>query len=460
MIANFGLLAGLGLLILLALRGVNIFIAALLGSIVVAVTNDIAVPVALLEHWPFGPLGAFTFAGNFFLLFLAGAIFGKVMAESKAAPSIAYALAERLGAARTLWIIMIATAVLTYGGVVVFVVIFTIYPLGLALIHQADIPKRLLAGAAALGAGTFTMTAMPGAPSIHNVIAATALDTGLFAAPFLGLFAAALMIGIGMWYLEWERRRAAAVGDGFVAGPRDIMAEQGERDPDMPHWLPACVPLAVVLGTIVLPRIVLALWGGEADPEGPLPVRIVAFANAEPILWPTFALVLGSLTALGMFRLLRGAPMATLSRGAEDAVMPLLNTAAVIGFGGVVSQTAGFTTFAEAMLGAGLPPLLSAVVSVSIVSAIVGSASGGLQIFMQTLSERYLEMGIDPEVLHRVVTLASGGIDSLPHSGAVIATLTIMQLTHRQAYKDIFVITVAIPVVVTLVVMVTAMVTV
>lgn len=458
MIANLGLLAGLAMLVILALRGVNILIAALLGSLVVAVTNGIGVPATLLEHWPYGPPGAFTFAGSFFMLFLAGAIFGKVMAESKAALSIAYALANRLGARRTLWIVMIATAILTYGGVVVFVVIFTIYPLGLALIQQADIPKRLLAGAAALGAGTFTMTALPGAPSVHNVIAATSLETGLFAAPILGIFAALLMIGLGMWYLERSRVRAAHHGDGFVIGPRDVIPETGQHDPTMPHWLAASVPLMIVLGTIIMPRILLALLGGEVDPDGPPLHQIVYFADTQNILWPTFALILGACSGLLLFPLLRDTPMATLSRGAEDSVMPLLNTAAVIGFGGVVVQTEGFLTFAEAMLGSGLPPLLSAIIAVSLVSAIVGSSSGGLQIFMDTLADRYLAMGIDPDTLHRVVTIASGGIDSLPHSGAVVATLTIMQLTHRQGYGDIFAITVVVPVIVTFIVMGVAMV--
>lgn len=453
MIANLGLLAGLALLVILALRGVNILIAALLGSLVVALTNGLSIPATLLEHWPYGPPGAFAFAGSFFMLFLAGAVFGKVMAESKAAISIAYALAEKLGARRTLWIVMIATAILTYGGVVVFVVIFTIYPLGLALIKQADIPKRLLAGAAALGAGTFTMTALPGAPSVHNVIAATSLNTSLFAAPVLGLFAAALMIGIGMWYLERSRLAAAKQGDGFVIGPLDVIPETSGRDPTMPHWLPASLPLMVVLGTIVLPRILIAALGGEVDPDGPPLHQILYFADTQNILWPTFALVLGATSGALLFPLIRANPMATISRGAEDSVMPLLNTAAVIGFGGVVVQTDGFLTFAEAMLGSGLPPLLSAIISVSIVSAIVGSSSGGLQIFMDTLAERYLAMGIEPETLHRVVTIAAGGIDSLPHSGAVVATLTIMQLTHRQAYGDIFAITVVVPVIVTFIVL-------
>ncbi len=161
MLANLGLLAGLVLLIIMALRGINILVAALVASLVVAITNGMGLSAALLEHFPFGPLGAFSFAGKFFVLFLTGAIFGKMMASSGAAGSIASAITRGLGAKRTILITMLVCALLTYGGVVVFVVIFTMYPLGVALMREANLPKRLFCGATALGAGTFTMTALP-----------------------------------------------------------------------------------------------------------------------------------------------------------------------------------------------------------------------------------------------------------------------------------------------------------
>ncbi|HSQ70042.1 MAG TPA: GntP family permease, partial [Steroidobacteraceae bacterium] len=168
-----GLLLALALLIYLALRGANIIVASVISASIVALTNGLNIFDALTEQFSAGPVGAFTFAGRFFLLFITGAIFGRAMADSHAAASIAQSLARRLGAHRALWIVVLATAVLTYGGVVVFVVLFAVYPLGLRLIEEAGIPKRLLAAAIGLGAGTFTMTALPGTPSIHNVIAAS-----------------------------------------------------------------------------------------------------------------------------------------------------------------------------------------------------------------------------------------------------------------------------------------------
>jgi H+/gluconate symporter-like permease len=139
-----------------------------------------------------------------------------------------------------------------------------------------------------------------------------------------------------------------------------------------------------------------------------------------------------------------------MGQGVNDAIFPLINTAAVIGFGGVVTQTAGFESFTRLMLESGLPPLWSIFTSVSLVSAITGSASGGLQIFMQTMAPSYLEMGISSGTVHRIATMASGGFDSLPHCGGIVAMLTITGLTHKEAYRDIGMITVVIPVLATL----------
>jgi H+/gluconate symporter-like permease len=320
----------------------------------------------------------------------------------------------------------------------------------LRLLQEADIPKRLFCAALALGAGTFTLTALPGTPSIHNVISSVALGTDLYAGGWLGLFGGTLMFATGMWYLERERLRAAARGERFHAGPLDRIPERGSDTADLPHWALALLPLALVIATIVVPRVAkMSLGDGLAQGTGVM-FEVLRFAAAQPILWPSFALLLGGLCALLVFPKTRRQVLGAFGHGTQDAVLPLFNTAAVIGFGGVVTQTAGFEQFTRAMLEAPLPPLLSMFSSISLVSGITGSASGGLQIFMATMAQDYLALGIQPEVLHRLVTMAAGGFDSLPHCGAVVAMLAITGLTHREAYRDIFVITVVIPVIATL----------
>ena len=444
--AYLGLLAGLALLIYLAMRGVNILFASLFCGLVVAATNGLTIHEAFSTHYATGPLGTFSFAGRFFLLFIAGAVFGRIMGESKAATSIALALVNRLGAHRALTITVIASAGLTYSGVVVYVVIFAMYPLGLSLLKEADIPKRLFCAALALGGATFTLTALPGTPSIQNVIPSVALGTDLFAAPVLGLTGGAIMFVLGMFYLERQRIAAKEAGEGFDPGPNDKVDNIIASD-DMPKWQVALVPLVVVLGIILLPRLVSTM--GLAPESGGI-AELIKFANSQPVFWPSLALVIGSVLASSLFNNLRGRTVEVFGEGTNDAVMPLFNTAAVIGFGGIVVQTIGFQDFSSAMLNSGLPPKLSAFASISVVSAITGSASGGLQIFMTTMADSYIAMGIPVDELHRIVAIASGSFDTLPHCGGVIAMLTITQLTHKQAYRDVGIITVIIPVIATL----------
>ncbi|GAA4049150.1 GntP family permease [Parerythrobacter jejuensis] len=452
MIGMIGLVAGLALLIWLALRDVNIIFASVVCALVVIVTNGLPFAESLTQSFTIGELGAFTFAGRFFLLFAAGAVFGKIMGDSHAATSIAMALVHKLGAHRTLWITVLACAVLTYGGVVVFVVIFAMYPLGLRLLKEANIPKRLFCGAAALGAGTFTLTALPGTPSIHNVIPTLTLGTDLFAAPLLGLFGGFLMFALGMAYLERERIKAQAAGEGFEPGPRDVIPDFSEIEKDVPHWALAIFPLMLVIATILAPRLAQMAGVGEGS-------ALIEFATSQPVLWPSIALILASLVAIALFPAVRKAPLQTMGLGTQDAIMPLMATSAVIGFGGVVAQTSGFAAFTDLVVGSPLPPELSMFAAASTVSGITGSSSGGLQIFMATLAEPYLALGISPEELHRLVAMAAGGFDSLPHCGAVIAMLTITQLTHKQAYKEVGVVTVVVPVVATLATIALAMVT-
>ena len=373
MLENLGLIAGLALLIILALRGVNIIFASLLATLLIAVTNQLPIAQSFAEFYAFGPLGAFMFAGKFFLLFICGAMFGRMMGESGAASSIARALTRSLGPHRILWIITFACAVLTYSGVVVFIVIFTLYPLGLRLLQEANIPKRLFVSALALGGGTFTLTAVPGTPSVQNVISASALGTDLFAGATLGIFGAVLMFAGGMWYLERQRSLAVANGEVFVPHPTDVMPDTDAAVNNDPDWRLAIVPLLIVLTIIIGPRLITAALGDRSLDEAGSFLQLIAFSQAQAILWPSIALFTGSVVAAAMFPKLRANTLHAMGRGAEDAVMPLFNTAAVIGFGGVVTHTAGFQQFTAVMLDSGLPPLLSMFGATSLTAALVGS---------------------------------------------------------------------------------------
>ncbi|MBN2516269.1 MAG: GntP family permease [Deltaproteobacteria bacterium] len=431
MLGVIGVLVAIALVIYLAFRGWSIIPASLLCSLVVILTNG-------AEIWP-SLSGSYAegfkyFIGAFFLIFIFGSLFGKVMGDSGSANAISYKLLNVFGAKRALLVIILSTAILTYGGVNVFVVIFTIYPIAVVLFKEADMPKRLIAGAVALGAGTFSMTALPGTPAIQNLIPAQVLGTPATAAPILGIVASIIMFSLGFWYLSWQSKVAGAKNEHFVPGPNDDMQRLSLTDTEkLPDWKLSFLPLICVIGLIVVLK------------------------KIHPIYAVTIALAAGSLLTYVLFWTRIESPLKTLNLGISDSVMALLNTAAIVGFGFVVKNVVAFKSFMHFALSLPFPPLASAACAVNIMAGITGSASGGLTIFMKTMGPAYMNMGIAPDVLHRICSVASGGLDSLPHSGAVITMLMVMGLTHKEGYKDLGVVTVIFPIFATIVIILLAL---
>jgi len=441
MSGDLGVLLGLVLIIALAMRGVNMLVASLLAASMVALTNGQPLFQAIYVDYATGMM---SIAGKYLLLFLAGAVFGRVIEEGHAATKIALVLTEWLGKERVLWVTMLATTLLTYGGVGVFVIVFTIYPLCLGMMRRTNLPKRLFLGALLLGPGTFVTTALPGSPSVHNNLSATALGTGLSAGWGLGLFASAIMATLGMLYLEWARKRAIARGEGFDPSAEEAKSADVPPVDALPSAPRAFAPPLVVMAFILCPQVAARLLDAGEAAQGAV-ARLLRFTAQQPLAWTCVAMFAGSLAGLVLYRKLLTSPLSTLSRGAERCPLPLFNWAAVIGFGAVVKSTHVFQQFADTLIHADINPLVSMVVATNVFAGVVGSASGGLALFYDTLWPLYGDTGIPNTVVHRLVTIASGGLDSLPHSGALITTMTVMHLTHRQGYGMAFVITVVIP---------------
>ena len=458
-----GVVLALGLLIVLAYRGVTVLILAPLMALLAA-AFDGGVPL-LATYTQVFMRAAGDFIVPFFPLFLLGAVFGKLMDDSGSAEAIARGMVARLGAGRSILAVVLACAVLTYGGVSLFVVAFAVYPVAAALFRQADIPKRLIPATIALGAFTFTMTALPGTPAIQNAIPMPHFGTTPFAAPGLGVIAGLVMLGLGLAWLSFRERRARAAGEGYgaaedgaatpdkglrerAAGEGFDLMEIGAHPPAATRALPAfalavapvalVVALNLVFTALVIPRLDTSYL---AQPEyGATDIAAVRG------LW---AIVLALTVAIVAIAAANRARLPTLTRslddGANASVLPIFNTASLVGFGAVVASLSAFATIRDAVLGVGGGnPLISLAVAVNVLAGMTGSASGGMSIALKTLGPTYLKLGqaagIAPELLHRVTTVATGGLDALPHNGAVITLLGICGLTHRQAYGDLFVV--------------------
>ncbi|MBU4610138.1 GntP family permease [Achromobacter sp. GG226] len=447
------IMVSLALLMFFAYRGVTVLLLApIMAALAVLLSGDAMQLLPIYTDTFMRALGNYVI--QFLPIFLLGALFGQLMADSGAANTIAQAITRRLGHRHAILTVVLACAVLTYGGVSLFVVAFAIYPIAKALFRAADVPKRLIPATIALGAFTFTMTAMPGTPAIQNAIPIPFFGTNVFAAPGLGLIGSAIMLVGGMAWLRSRATRARADGEGYGVHEDDgaqAPAEGAERGglSVMPLAL-AVLPLLLVIG-------INALFTYGIFPRMDFAFMQASFPNVDPAkttgLWALIiALAVACLTLvlvrLGKWENLRE----SVNKGVFGFMLPLFNTASEVGYGAVIAGLAGFALIRDAVLNVSPNnPLISEAVAMNVLAGITGSSSGGLSIALQTLGAEYLAMaeqvGMSPELLHRVAVMAAGGMDTLPHCGAIITLLAICKLNHRQSYANIAMVTMVAPLV-------------
>lgn len=388
------------------------------------------------------------FVKNFFPVFLLGAVFGKVIELSGFSKAIVASVINLIGRERAMLAIVVVCGLLTYGGVSLFVVVFAVYPFAAEMFRQGGIPKRLIPGTIALGAFTVTMDSLPGTPQIQNIIPTTFFKTDIYAAPWLGIIGAIFILVAGLGYLEMCRRRAAAAGEGYGEGHSNE-PEPFEHE-KLAHPLIAILPL-VMVGVMnkVFTNLIPVLYGekvsfipaviGKVAP-------VVQQTKAVAAIWAVEgALLIGIATVFVFAWKTVFAKFAEGSKGAiGGALLATMNTASEYGFGAVIAALPGFLVVANAL--SAIPnPLINEAITVTSLAGITGSASGGMSIALAAMADTFIAnaqaAGIPLEVFHRVASMASGGMDTLPHNGAVITLLAVTGLTHRQSYKDIFAIT-------------------
>jgi len=455
-----GILVGLGLLVCLAFRGWSVLLLAPLGALVAAAFGG----EPLLANWTQTFMGsAAGFLAQFFPIFLLGALFGKLMDDSGAVAAVASFSTRSVGERRVILAVVLAGALVTYGGVSLFVAFFVIVPMAQSLFRAADIPRRLVPAAVILGTSTFTMSALPGTPSIQNAIPMPFFGTTPFAAPGLGVIASIIMLGVGLWWLLRAENSARRAGEGYGKEPssalEDAAADELVRErattarefdpaelrhghhsdakvPTLNAMLPLVVVVAVnlVMSLVVLPRLDVSFlaeqrWGGTSL-TAVAGVWSVIVALAAAIV----AVILCNWTRLPALR-------QTMDAGANASVLPALSVASLVGFGAVIASLPAFDMVRDRVLQIEGGPLVSLAVATNLLAALTGSASGGLTIALDALGGTYMELaaqaGIDPGLLHRVAVIGSGTLDILPHNGAVVSLLAICGLTHRDSYVDI-----------------------
>ncbi|MDN5561288.1 MAG: GntP family permease [Psychrobacter sp.] len=454
MFSTFAIVITLLLLIFFAYRGYSVLILApIMATLAVLLSGDFLSTIPAYTDVFMGALSGFLL--KFFPIFLLGALFGRLMADSGAATAIAKTVVEKLGASKAILAVILVCAILTYGGVSLFVVAFAIYPIAKDLFKAADIPKRLIPAAIALGSFTFTMTALPGTPAIQNAIPIPYYNTNVFAAPILGIIGGTIMFICGWLWLQSRARKANAAGEGYgqhdeedVGGVGAAKKETEVLNTHHTSFTIAMIPLVLVIGLNALLTYAVFPSVDFSGLQAQFPDLNIAGSLG---LW---SIIISLVVACAVLILLRighwNNLQKTINRGTYDSMLPIFNTASEVGYGAVIASLAGFLIIRDSILNLTPDnPLISEAVAMTTLAGITGSSSGGLSIALSTLGEDYLRMavaaGIDPELMHRVAVMAAGGLDTLPHSGAVITLLAICGLTHKQSYLNVAMVTMVIP---------------
>jgi len=417
MLSLIGLLGGLGLLIVLTIRGMNLFIAAPLCALIVALANGMAIFAGDANFVVTYMSGFSGFVASWFFMFLLGAIFGKFMEDTGAADSLARAIISKLGYKRAVFAVVAACAILTYGGVSVFVVAFSVYPMALSLFKDANLPRRFIPATLGFGSVTFTMTSA-GSPEIQNWIPIKFLGTSPFAAWEVSLVVACFMAILGYWWLTKMVRKAVANGETFHAKSIDPVIVERDYPPAYTGFLPLLVVLLIsfFLHEEYAQYALIAALGG-----GVLTLAIINYKYFQN---------LGE----------------AINMGTTGALIAIGNTAAVVGFGAVAKTTMAFQETVDLMTQIPGNELIGAAIAVSVIAGLTGSASGGQAIALPEVGPYYLEQGVNPEELHRIVSISSGALDSLPHNGYVVTTIrAICHETHKAAYGPMAALTVVVP---------------
>ena len=456
----FGILLGLALLVWLAYRGWSILLLAPAAALIAAACAG----GPLLAHWTQTFMdSASRFIAQFFPLFLLGALFGKLMEDSGSVSRIAQYMTERLGPARAILTVVLAGAIVTYGGVSLFVAFFVLVPMAQELFRTAALPNRLIPAAIALGTSTFTMSALPGTPAIQNAIPMPFFGTTPLAAPGLGIIASAIMIGFGLWWLgraaAAARSSSAAHSPPQAAGvehaaedetvrqrattarefdPPEVRGGEPSRVP--PPIVVAGLPLLVVvcvnvlMTLLVLPRLDVSFLAEERFGA----TSLSAVGGVWSVVTALMAAIVTVIAAnWGRLPALRK----SIDAGANASVLPVLSVASLVGFGAVVAAVPAFDIVRNWVMSIEGGPLVSLAVATNLLAALTGSASGGLTIALDALGSTYMrlaaEHGIDPALLHRIAVMSAGTLDSLPQNGAVVTLLAVCGSTHRESYFDI-----------------------
>ncbi len=415
MIGILGLIVAIACVIALIWKNWHMAIVSLAGALIVILFNGMDPITALSENFMTGMSG---FAGNWFLLFMLGAIFGKVMGDSGASVGIANSMLKLLGEKSVVLVIMLTGLVLSYGGIGTFIIAFSLYPIAVALFQKADIPKKLIVATIMVCPVTVCMAMLPGSPSTQNLIPTTYFGTTAYAGAKIGILCSIIMFCSAYAFLTWQIKKAKANGEHFVASPGENIMDLSAADEGKTPSVGKCFAPIVVLLAL--------MFGIQFTTEIPSTYAVAIAMTA--------AIVLGCILYRDFLDV-----KSAVSDGAAGGLSSLIATSSIMGFGSVVSASPAYTTITDALVNMNANPLITALVSINVIAAITGSSAGGLNIFLSSMGEYLAASGLNQAMLHRVVCIASSGFDAMPHASGMVVCNQIAKTSQKDTYKYVFI---------------------
>ena len=418
-----GIIAALVFLTVAVYKGWSILYSSVISAIIIALTNGMDLYEALTVNY----VSSFTsYAANYFILFCEGAMLGKLYDSSGAAWKIGKTVVDKCGTKFALVGYIAVAAILEYGGISTFVICFVLLPLAKPIFRETHTPWYMWPAITIVPIiGPELMT--PGGLQSHNIIPTQVLGTDLMAAPVMGAVFTVAYFAICGVYFVWELKRAQK-----VAWKRDSLPPVDESDAAVNYESAPAMVAAVI-----------PILAG---------VLLINFAKLQPIYGLGVSVILCIL--LFYRNIPTGKMVPTLNEGFANGVMPLIMVTAVVGIAQVVSSTDAFTVIRDSLLNftstSKVATAFSVVGITNIMALICGSASGAIAMTLEMFSDAWLAAGLDPEWIHRVVTTASGGFDTVPWNSFVVLILSMGKLTHKQAYMPVFWVSLVAPILIAL----------
>lgn len=410
-----GILLGILTIILFIVKKFNIIVAAPIATIVVLLFNDVPILETIFGKENSYMTSLAGFIASNFAIFLLGSILAKYMDKSGATISIADKVLSLVGTKNpynALVALFIISALLTYGGINVFVIIFALIPMAKPIFRKLNLSWKLVTIPVFGGTSTFTMTMLPGAPSLHNVVPSTALGTTLTAAPVIGIATSIAAIIFLLLFMKISLNKSLKKNETFTMDEK--VADPDETSTrELPAFMISLLPIITLLAIILI------------------------FSSVENII--IVALIVAILMSALLFRKQMAQQKEVLNQGANESLASTITTGSTIAFGSMTTSVPAFNGVFQLIQSIPGPPVLSLMVGTGLIGGITASAVGAIGISVANFAPIYVEMGLDPETVHRAIAIGSGSLSIVPYSGFLIIFNNLTGLTMKDTFKKGFI---------------------